>query len=388
MRLTILAAALLLAVPAAAAPSAVPAAAPEPIAKPSSPWSSEGGRLVFAPAKMSAPIRAGTGEYSESMEFSRKGEGVDAVVLYRTPDQQTLATLYIYYPSIAHSGVQALATDHAIRTYSKPAVEALGTGVAAAAGKAGAAVTADYTHYKGNLASKSAFIKAGRWMIKIRVSGPEPRAAEVNAIMAALLNDLRFEGEAQPLPSTQISPADCAASDRRDARLLPDDDATGLEGAVLGVVDAAGVTTQEELGGRKTPLLARIGRNWCRSTLNVGDAQLMMLQATDPESAGDGLGGKTMLLLLYNDAGGMFEVIRLSEERKYLVLDHKIAEMRVLGTYDAIPSTAQLRQLFDTAGEPVRIRARVTLQANGNSNIELVMPDKKKKRRPDKARVS
>jgi hypothetical protein len=332
------------------------------------------------PAKMSAPLRAGTAVHFEATEFSHKGEGVDAVAKYRTPDQQILATLYIYYPSIAHAGVQALATDHAIQRKATPPVEALGTGVAAAAGQQGVAVTADYTHYLGNLSSKSAFIKAGRWMVKIRVSGPEPRAAEVNAIMAALLNELRFEGEAQPLPAAQIAPANCAESDRRDARLLPDDGKTGLAGALLGAFDAAGETARNEPRGRKSPLLPRIGRNWCRSILDVGDAQLVLLQSTDPESGGDGLGGKSLLLLLYSDAGGMFEVVRLSEERKYLLLDHKIAEMKVLGTYDALPSAAQLRQLFDSAGEQKRVRARVRLKANGDSSIEIVVPDEEKKR--------
>lgn len=382
MNWTILTAALLLAMgaSASAAPLAAPVVAPEAIAKPISPWSSEGERMVFAPARISAPVRAATAQYSEAMENSHKGEGLDAVILYRSPDRQVLASLYIYYPSIAHAGVQALATDQAIRHNSKTPVEALGIGVAAAAGKAGVAVTADYAHYLGNLSSKSAFVKAGRWMIKIRVSGPEPRAAEVSAIMAALLDGLRFEGEAQPLPSAPIASAVCASSDRRDARLLPDVDGSGLIGSMLGTFDAAGLVANNVPKSDQTLLLPRIGRDWCRSTLAVGDVALTTLHATDPESAAGGLGGKSMLLLLYNDAGGMFEIVWLSKERKYLVLDHKIAEMRVLGTYDAVPSAAQLRQFFDQTGEAVRIRARVTHQANGNSNIELVMPDQKKKK--------
>lgn len=334
--------------------------------------------MVFRPAGISAPLRAGTAQFSEATEFSHKGEGVDAVVKYATADEAIFATLYIYYPSIAHNGVQALATDQAIQRKGTYPVEALGMDVVAAAGKPGVAIAADYTHYAGNLSSKAAFIKAGRWMVKLRVSGPETRAAEVGAVMAALLSELRFEGEVQPLPSTPIASARCALPDRSDARLLPDQEATGFEGALFGTFDAAGLIAKTEAPGGKTALLPRIGRDWCRSTLDVGDAQLLLLQATGPESESGGLGGQSMLLLVYNDAGGLYEVVRVDEGRKYLLLDHNIAEMNVLGMYDALPSADQLRQLFAISGGQRRTYARVRLQANGNNSIELSLPDKKK----------
>lgn len=382
MNWTALTAGVLLAMEAGAfAPQvALPAAPSEALVKSSSPWSSEGGRMIFAPARISLPVRVGGVEYSEAMENSHKGEGLDAVVLYRTPDRQILASVYVYYPSIAHAGLQALATDQAIRHNSKSAVKALGMGVAAAAGEAGVAVTADYSGYLDDLSSKAAFIKAGRWMIKIRVSGPESRSAEVNSAMAALLGDLRFEGEVKPMPSTPIAPAECAAADRRDARLLPDADGLALMGSFLGTFDAAGMISRS-VKGKEIRLQPRIGSDWCRSQLDVGNVRLTIVRANDPASATGGFGSKSVLFLLYDDAGGMFEVVRLDEQRRYLVLDHRLAEMRVLGQYDSVPGDAQLRQLFEPSGEPVRLRARVTHKTDGNSNIELAMPDEKKKRR-------
>ena len=60
----------------------------------------------------------------------------------------------------------------------------------------------------------------------------------------------------------------------------------------------------------------------------------------------------------------------------------------MLGTYDAVPSDDQLRQLFTAPGEHGRVRARVRLKADGNSDINLILPDKKKERKPGKGRVA
>ena len=137
MRLTMLAAALMLAAPAAAAPGAAPIAKPEKVATPSSPWSIQDGRAVLKPAGISAPLRIGTAEHVEATEFSHKGEGVDAVLQFRTPDRDILATLYVYYPSIAHTGLQAIATDQAILSNGTPRAEPAGDGDRACRGHRG-----------------------------------------------------------------------------------------------------------------------------------------------------------------------------------------------------------------------------------------------------------
>ncbi|HEX9963881.1 MAG TPA: hypothetical protein VGB04_02745 [Allosphingosinicella sp.] len=386
MRLTMLAAALFFAVPAAAAPTQAPTAAPEEFATPSSPWSFQGERLLLVPAKISAPRRLGTAEHFEATEFSHKGEGVDAVLKYRTPDRDILATLYVYYPSIAHTGIQAIATDQAIRSNGTPPAEPAGTATTGAGGIAGAAQTADYNGYLGKHFSKAAFIKAGRWMVKVRVTGPEARAGEVNEITSALLNGLRFEGDDRPRPATPLAPNDCGIPAGREARLLPDD-TSAFEGALLGAFDATGQTADNAPSDDQKVLLPRIGSHWCRSALTVRDSKLTILRATDADSPSGDLDGRSILLLLYSDAGGLFEVVRL-KGGKYLLLDHKIAEMRVLGTYDSVPSEDQLRRLFIAPGEQGRVRAQVRLKANGNSDIQIIVPENEEKRRPAKRRVA
>jgi hypothetical protein len=234
------------------------------------------------------------------------------------------------------------------------------------------AVTTEYDHYLGKLFSKAAFVKAGRWMLKVRVSGPEARSAEVKAVMTALLDGLRFEGKAQPAPAAPISAGECASTERPDARSVPDDDALPAYG-MLATFDAAGQPAANAPRGDRTPLLARIGHDWCRTALDVGGDRITMLQATG-DGRGDGLGGDSALLVVISDGGGVIEVVRMAKERRYVLLSHQIAEVEILGTYDALPSAAQIGRLFV---DPVGVRARVRLEPNGNTEIELPPPAKK-----------
>ncbi|HEX8380009.1 MAG TPA: hypothetical protein VF619_05620 [Allosphingosinicella sp.] len=356
MRGTILLGALLLGL-------AAPAVAADP-APPNAFWSVSGERLSFAPAQLSAPRRAAGAEYFETSEFSHKGEGVDTAIKYRSADQKVFATLYVYYPSFSHTGVQAIATDQAIRGGTRsPNLRSLGTGLASAAGKRGVAVTADYDHYLGENHSKAAFIKAGRWMLKLRVTGPESRSAEVAAIMTALLDGLRFEGTAQPSPAAPISLGECKATGRPDAKAV----AGGGEAAIIAVSDASGAPAAK--GGGRKPRQARVGRDWCRTELQVGDQKTAVLQATGEARRRRG-DAESALLVLYSDSGGVLEVVRARKENKYLLLHHDIAEVKVLENYDRLPSLAQIGRLF-TEGSATKIRARIRLNPSGTADIEL-----------------
>jgi hypothetical protein len=342
-----------------------PAAAADPPAA-NAYWKASGERLSFNPAQLSVPRRAAAVEYFETAEFSHKGEGVDNAIKYRSADQKIFATLYVYYPSFSHSGVQAIATDQAIRGARSPNIRMLGTGVAAAAGKRGVAVTADYDQYLGDNHSKAAFIKAGRWMLKLRVTGPQSRSADVAAVMTALLDGLRFEGQAQPRPAAPISAGECKPADRPDAQVV----AGGGEAAIIAVSDAAGAPAAKGGGGDRRSLPARVGRDWCRTLLQVGDQKTAVLQATGKERGGRGGAAESALLVLYSDSGGVLEVVRVPKENKYLLLHHDIAEVKVLESYDRLPSLGQIGRLF-TEGSPTGIRARIRLNPNGAADIQL-----------------
>lgn len=327
-------------------------------------WQVSNERLSFKPAQLSVPRRAAGAEYFETTEFSHNGEGVDTAIKYRSADQSILATLYVYYPSFSHAGVQSIATDQAIRGNARsPQIRALGSGVAAAAGKPGLALTADYENYLGDNYSKAAFVKADRWMLKVRVTGPETRKSEVDAVMKALLDGLRFEGKVQPLAAAPIAAGQCKPGDRPAATIVA---GGGGEAASVGILDAAGQRADNARPGDNRLYLGRVGRNWCQTLLQVGDRKTAVLEATGKAGSED----SSALLFLYSDSGGVLEVVRLAKERKYVLLHHDIAEVKVLESYDRLPSRAQIARLFSGTA-PTNIRARVRLKPDAAAQIEL-----------------
>jgi len=379
MRGTIFVAALLLGLGAQPAVSQTNPSAPTAVAAPAADdppiWSVGPDRLLFGPAGISVPRRAATVEHYETREFSHQGEGLDTVLQLRSADHAVFASVYVYLPSVSHAGLQAIATDAAIQTNPKGGGKLLRSGTASVGGKAGLALTADYSGYLGSLFTTSAFVKAGRWMVKIRVSGPQPREAEVSSVLKALLDGLKFEGAYRPRPALPLEAGECAASASGggDARLLEDKD-HGIGAALFAQLDAAG----EEATGKGAAHKAvppRIGRTWCRSVLQVGDARAPLLRAVSGDR-NNGRGARSELFVLYSDAGGMLEVVGLPAEKKHVLLNHAIGETLILGTFDAVPSDRQLRQLFTQPGENGRVRASIVMKANGESELRIAAPDK------------
>jgi hypothetical protein len=355
------------------APAPAPAKARTEAPESASFWTVTLDRLTFAPARLSVPRHAGTVDHYETKEFSHPGEGIDSALQLRSPDRAVFASVYVYLPSLAHTGLQAIATDVAIRANPKGGGVPIRTGLASVGGKPGLALTAAYRNYMGQLFTTSAFVKAGRWLVKVRVSGPEAREAEVSAALAALLDGLRFEGAVQPRPAAPLEVSECGPETGGDARLLQGKD-MGIEGALVASLDAAGEPAADR-GKAAKPLPPRIGRTWCRSVLEVEGNPLTVLRATG-DGRGDGLGGRSELFVLYSDAGGMLEVVGLDGAKKHLLLNHAIGETDILGTFDAVPSMRQLGELFTRPGENGRVRASVRLKANGDSEIDVAVAEK------------
>jgi len=297
------------------------------------------------------------------------------VLQLRSADRAVFASVYVYLPSVSHTGLQAIATDAAIQTNPKGGGKLLRSGTASVGGKPRIAMTAAYSNYLGSLFTTSAFVKAGRWMVKIRASGPQPREAEVSAALKALLDGLKFEGAYRPRPAEPLEAGECAASAAGggDARLLDDKDQI-IGAALFAQLDAAGEeATGKDAAGKAVP--PRIGRTWCRSVLQVGDARAPMLRAVSGgRGTGTGKGVRSELFVLYSDSGGMLEVVGLPTEKKHILLNHAIGETLILGTFDAVPSDRQLRQLFTQPGENGRVRASIVMKADGDSELRIAPP--------------
>jgi hypothetical protein len=325
-------------------------------------WSTAHERTTFNNARISFPAAPAGLSIKETKEYSHPGTGLDASVRYESPDGQVFATVYVYLPGLAHPGLAAIATDQAIRSHSSSPVTGLGTQIVAAGGTLGDAVRVDYSGYMGNLASIAAYIKADRWIVKLRVSGPEQRKAEVEAAMAALLNGLRFEGSVRPWPAAAIEASACPAGDGPDAPLLADSKEEVFEATIFyGSLDPMGTRPGDRSG---TPLPSRIGGRWCRETIEAGAAKIPVLRAM----VGDLAEGTSVFLVPYSDSGGLLEVVYLKTGR-FQVVNHDIALTAFLGTYGATPSLKQLTEILTGRGDAGRTRTHVGYKANGDTNV-------------------
>lgn len=337
-----------------------PASSPAPSAEF---WAVSDSQIAVVPARIAFPRTAGTVSAYQNGEFSQQGQGLDLAIQYRSPDQAIFATVYVYYPSLAHTGLSAFSTDEGINVSSGSPVTRSETRVTAAGGREGVAVRRDYSGYRGNLASTAAFIKTDRWMIKLRVSGPETRRSEVMEAMDRLLAGIRFGRQFRPRPAALLEVTECAAGGAaRAARELPDP--TGPESAAhafLATFDGGGVAATAE-NGERNDLPSRVPAAMCLSQrAHIGRNTIPILRG--PEGPPLSVDGRTMLIAVISDAGDMFEVVHAPNLQRYWLIRHRLGEALFVRSYDGVPSDEQVLAAISenmSGQRPVNIRVRLT----------------------------
>ncbi|HEV2815980.1 MAG TPA: hypothetical protein VGW40_01965 [Allosphingosinicella sp.] len=355
---------------------AAPAAFAQPPEAAPGLWTRADGRIGFTAARISLALRAGAVEFRRTAEFSHQGEGLDSALQYWSDDRQVFATVYVYYPGLAHAGLTAFATDNAIQVQSGRNLRTLRSRLVAAGGREGMAIRADYAGFRDGMASSAAFIKAGRWIVKLRVSGPEARRAEVEGAMTALLDGLRFEGEIVPRPPAPLEVADCPApSTARAGRRRDNEDDAPAE-LLVGTMDGAGNEARREPEGRTEVLPPRFGSRWCLSTrARIGDSVVPILRVDPGRPAETAIEGRSVVVAILSDSGTVIEIVEALTPRRFIMLYHEIGGVSLLGAYDAPPSDEQIADIVSGADrEGQRIRASARLRPNGNTEMEVPPP--------------
>jgi hypothetical protein len=338
-------------------------------------WSRTDQRIIFTPARISFSQRAGALSLRSMSEISHQGEGLDNALQYKSADERVFATVYVYYPPLSHAGLSAFATEQGLRLISEGRLEPVADRLVSAGGTADAAVRIDYRGYRGNMASSAAFLKAERWIVKIRVSGPEDRRGEVEAAMTALLNDIRFEGDISARPAQLLAIEACAAPPSEQARTLADDENV-FGDTLIATFDGGGERARpSEPGGAPFRLPARFGSSWCLSTrARIGDQNVPILRATGPgpaASGGSGLTAQSVAVAVISDSGTLLEVVK-TDEHRFTLLYHRIGETMVLAAFASPPTDEQIAAVLSGSDrDGGRIRGRVTFPAVGGANIIL-----------------
>jgi hypothetical protein len=334
-------------------------------------WLVTDSAIAFTPVPIAFPAKAGSVAMNAHAEASHPGENLDNAIEYHSADQAVFASVYIYYPGLSHAGLAAIVQDWAIRKNS-PTVTGGEMRLAAAGGVEGVAIRTAYSHYRGDLASSAAYIKADRWLVTLRVSGPEARRAEVEAAMDALLKDVRFGRAAPARPATLLALRDCPEpGSARPAGPVPDPQGPSMAAyGFLGAFDGAGMDGKDEKSGATTILPSRVPTELCRTALETKGGKVVLLRAVDGDAIS--IDGRTVRLALLSDSGRILEVDHAKNLGGYVLLYHDLGLTGVLGTYDAIPSDKQIADIVDgTDREGGRIRVPVRFRPGKGAEISL-----------------
>jgi hypothetical protein len=348
-------------------------------------WTETGERMTLTAARIGFPKRAGAALFRRSVAFGERSEGMNNALFYASADEEVIATAYIYYPGLPHAGLAAIGTDYAMRARSGGGLRLLARRVAAGGGgREGVAIRDDFAGLGDEReASSAAFVKVGRWLVKLRVTGPEARRAEVERTMTALLDGLSFEGGTAPRAAEPITLGDCpqaGAAGGRAAVLLAPNAAEAMEDAITGLMDGVGDNGREPAAEHRagTPV---VGRNWCVSSLRgPADALMPILRADPAPDAPAGHRRRSLLIAIISDSGATLEVVEthFRNRTRFALLHHRIGQTRVLGSYDALPTDAQITAILsdaDRAGGAAR--ATILHRPDGNSEVTLhVAPDR------------
>lgn len=347
-------------------------AEPRQPAEQSERWMVSDQRILLVPARIAFPRSAGVLTANRHVEFSHQGEAVDNGIQYRSPDGAIIGTVYIYYPGLPHGGIAAFATDQAIRHSSSSVVSGGATRITSAGGIEGTAIRADYENYRDGMASSAAFVKAGRWIVKFRVTGPEARRAEVQSAMQALLNGVEFGRASQPRPAAPIAVGDCpSGSGERRANLLADPAAGEIAAhAFLATFDGAGIEATDESGARND-LPARVPADFCLSSrVDTRGGAVPILRAADGPPLS--VEGRTVLVAVLSDSGILLEVVHAENLGRYVLLFHEVGRTTLLGGFDGVPSDAQISEIIDNpASDAARPRVPVVFRPGEGPRIYL-----------------
>ncbi len=293
--------------------------------------------LRAASAGIIMPQSVGGLSLSKSGEVSNGGKGIDNYAQYLSEDGAIQATLYIYMPSYADASIAAYMTDKAIMTRFGSKTHRTAYASTAAGGHSGAAIRAVYDDAaEGALTTAAAFVHAGRWLVKLRVTGPSAQRKAVLAGLDGMLGAMQFDN-ASALHS--VAPVQLTACGPRDA----------TDSLPIAPVEAG---------------LSRDGRDpMCVSgRIDTAEGSYEMLQQAN-------LSHGTMIVPM-DDAGTVLAFDPTKDRTGYQLSIHSVGQTDLYGVYPQVPTAQQIAAIIE-GKDPQTARAGkiADYAANGEMTI-------------------
>ena len=305
-------------------------------------WTPTATMLRAQAAGISLPQQIAGLALSKSGEASKGGEGVDNYAQYLSEDGAVQATVYVYLPSYADASLAAYMTDKAIAERFGARTRRTAYGVVPAGGRSETAIRAIYDDAAdGALTTGAAFIHAGRWLVKLRVTGPADRRDAVVAGLDGMIAALQFDAATTLYRTKAASFASCPAGQSANARLSAEH-AEGL----------AQISIQPD--GQDALCV--------RGKIQTAEGSYDMLQKA---GAQDGA-----VIVPVDDMGTVLAFDRPQSGKGYQLSIHSVGQTDLYGVYDRIPSAQQIAAILD-GRDPQTAQAKSTAAYAANGDVTV-----------------
>ncbi|ATI79230.1 hypothetical protein [Sphingobium yanoikuyae] len=311
-------------------------------------WTPSDTAIRATAAGISLPQTVASLSLTKSGEVSNGGKGIDNYTQYISQDGAVQATLYVYLPAYADASLAAYMTDKAVMERFGGKTHRTAYDSVAAGGRAGTAIRAVYDDAAdGALTTAAAFAHAGRWMVKLRVTGPTERRAEVLAGLDGMLAGLKFDDAASLHATSPASFGACPTGDGGDARLTK--------------------AVPSGTAGQPVPQDVRIPRegkdNLCiRGTVQTAQGSYDMLQQT---GRSDGA-----IIVPVDDSGTVLAFDPATRDLGYQLSIHMVGQTDLYGVYDKVPSGRQIAAILD-GKDPQTAQAEATALYAANGEVTI-----------------
>jgi len=285
---------------------------------------------------------------------SGSDKGLDNIALYSSDDGKVYSTIYVYRAGMPDPSYAMIMTTTAITKRYKTAVAGAETLVRVAGVPAlhrrvfEGAVEPDGTR----IAALAGTMRVGDWIVKLRATGPEARAEEVNAVFAAMVSGLRFGSGVTPAISVIDRVGECPA--------------TGAAPSAARIATSDVAALARALPEAVRPRTPAAPRELC--VMGRGkDAEGVEVVLSE-----GGLGRPTVMLL--GDAGdGIMVVPEQPGVHGWGLATAVAGEAVMFGPFDRAPGTRQLLAIIedensDWAGNAIAVQ---TVTAEGKVEFEM-----------------
>lgn len=307
-------------------------------------WTPGDGIIRAAAAGISLPQTVASLSLTKSGEASHGGRAVDNYAQYLSEDGAVQATLYVYLPTYADASLAAYMTDKAVMARFGSQTQRTVYESATAAGRPRSAIRAVYDHAAdGALTTAAGFVHAGRWIVKIRVTGPTDRRREVLAGLDGMLAKLSFDDPSAVHATAPASFGQCAVAEQGEAS----------RNSIASVTAAPAITMPRE--GKDALCI--------RGTVKTADGSYDMLQQS---GRADG-----SIILPIDDSGSLLAFAPASQGKGYQLSIHMVGQTDLYGVYDRIPSAQQIAAIVD-GKDPHTAQAEATAAYAANGRVTMI----------------